>query len=138
MYNMHVRSGEVCMDKSLLNNGYFWQKIDSLVMSTNVIISQPKGSHHPEYMNMVYPVDYGYLNDTDDVKVFRGSIKTSRVEAIMVVGDILKRDLEVKLLFGCNEEEELKILQFINQTDYQKGILVRRGKELPDWAMTEI
>ncbi len=125
------------MKENLLNNGYFWQKIDSLVLSTNIVISQPKDSHHPEYLNMVYPVDYGYLTDTDAIKVFKGSVKSTKVESIMIVGDILKRDLEVKLLMGCNEEEEKMILHFINQTDYQKGILVRRGNELPEWAITD-
>ncbi len=126
------------MDKNLFNNGYFWQKIDSLVLSTSIIISQPKGSHHAKYLNMIYPVDYGYLNDTDAIKVFKGSRKTSKVDAIMVVGDILKRDLEVKLIMGCDEKETHRILQFINQTDYQKGILVKRGNELPDWAITDL
>ncbi len=121
----------------LLNNGYFWQKIDSLVLSTNVIIYQEKGSHHPKYLNMVYPVNYGYLEDTDAIKVFKGSVKRSTPDAIMIVGDILKRDLEVKLLWGCSSEEEEEILRFINQTDYQKGILVRRGSDLPDWALTD-
>ena len=115
----------------------FGKKIDSLMLSTNVEISQPKGSHHPKYVNMVYPVDYGFLSDTDAIKVFKGSIKTSKIDAIMIVGDILKRDLEVKLLLGCNENEVKGILEFINQTDYQKGILVRRGNELPDWGLTE-
>ena len=125
------------MIKDLFNNGYFWQKIDSLMLSTSVVISQPKGSHHPKYLNMVYPVDYGYLNDTDAIKVFKGSIKSSKIDAVMVGGDIVKRDLEVKLLLGCTEEEEIRILQFINQTDYQKGIMGRRGNELPDWGLTD-
>lgn len=123
--------------QELLNNGYFWQKIDSLVLSSNIVISQPKGSHHAKYLNMVYPVDYGYLSDTDAIKVFKGSEKATKVESIMVVGDILKRDLEVKLLIGCSLDEEDAILRFINQTDYQKGILVRRGSELPEWAITD-
>ena len=123
--------------EELLNNGYFWQKIDSLVLSTNVVISQVKGSHHPKYLNMVYPVNYGYLEDIDAIKVFKGSLKKATADAVMVVGDILKRDLEVKLLWGCTQEEEIEILRFINQTDYQKGILVRRGKELPEWAITD-
>ncbi len=122
---------------NLLNNGYFWQKIDSLILSTNVIISQEKGSHHPKYLNMVYPVNYGYLEDTDSIKVFKGSDTQSKVDSVMVVADILKRDLEVKLLWSCTEEEEREILEFINQTDYQKGILVRRGNEIPDWAVTD-
>lgn len=123
--------------KELLNNGYLWQKIDSIVLSTNTVISQPKGSHHPSYLNMVYPVDYGYLEDTDAIKFFKGSLKKSSVDAIMIVADILKRDLEVKLMWGCTPEEEDEVLRFINQTDYQKGILVRRGSDMPDWAITD-
>lgn len=123
--------------QELLNNGYFWQKIDSLALSSNLVISQVQGSTHPKYLNMVYPVDYGYLTDIESIKVFKGSNKRSTVDAVMVVGDILKRDLEVKLLWGCTEEEEIEILRFINQTDYQKGILVRRGNEMPEWSMTD-
>ncbi|QIK70586.1 Inorganic pyrophosphatase [Erysipelothrix sp. HDW6C] len=123
--------------QELLNNGYFWQKIDSLVLSTNLVISQEKGSRHPKYHNMVYPVDYGYLADIEAIKVFKGSVKRSTIDAVMIVADILKRDLEVKLLWGCSEEEEQEILLFINQTDYQKGILVRRGNEMPEWAITD-
>lgn len=122
---------------SLLNNGYFWQKIDSIVSSSSSIIHQPKGSHHTKYLNMVYPVDYGYFEDTAAIKFFRGSNGKHSVDAIMIVADILKRDLEVKLLWGCTSDEEEEILRFINQTDYQKGILVRRGMDVPDWALTD-
>lgn len=123
--------------QELLNNGYFWQKIDSLSLSTNVAINQTKGSRHPQYHNMVYPVDYGYLTDIEAVKVFKGSNKRSTVDAVIIVADILKRDLEVKLLWSCTPEEELEILRFINQTDYQKCILVRRGNTMPEWAITD-
>lgn len=123
--------------QDLLNNGYFWQKIDSLSLSTNVVINQQKGSRHPQYHNMLYPVDYGYLSDIETIKVFKGSNKRASVDAVMIVADILKRDLEVKLLWACTSEEELEILRFINQTDYQKGILVRRGNTIPEWAITD-
>lgn len=123
--------------QELLNNGYFWQKIDSLSLSTNLVINQTRGSRHPQYHNMVYPVDYGYLADVDTIKVYKGSDKRLTVDAVMIVADILKRDLEVKLLWGCSAEEELEILRFINQTDYQKGILVRRANTMPEWAITD-
>lgn len=123
--------------QELLNNGYFWQKIDSLSLSTNLVINQTRGSRHPQYHNMVYPVDYGYLADVDSIKVYKGSDKRLTVDAVMIVADILKRDLEVKLLWGCSAEEELEILRFINQTDYQKGILVRRANTMPEWAITD-
>lgn len=123
--------------QELLNNGYFWQKIDSLSLSTNLVINQERGSRHPQYHNMVYPVDYGYLADVDTIKVYKGSDKRLTVDAVMIVADILKRDLEVKLLWGCTPDEELEILRFINQTDYQKGILVRRANTMPEWAITD-
>lgn len=123
--------------QELLNNGYFWQKIDSLSLSTNLVINQERGSRHPQYHNMVYPVDYGYLSDVDTIKVYKGSDKRMTVDAVMIVADILKRDLEVKLLWGCTQDEEIEILRFINQTDYQKGILVRRANTMPEWAITD-
>ena len=91
---------------------------------------------------MVYPVDYGYLNDTmssdqSPIDVFRGSEKSSLVQAIAVSADILKKDCEVKLLVGCSEEEIHDILEFLNQTEFQKAVLLRRGNEVPEWAQND-
>ena len=51
--------------------------------------------------------------------------------------NILKKDCEIKLLVGCNEEETYEILEFLNQTEFQKAILVRRGDEVPEWASND-
>ena len=59
------------------------------------------------------------------------------MDCLVIAADILKKDLEVKLLYGCTEEEERQILHFLNQTDFQKGVLIRRGDEIPSWAITE-
>ena len=67
--------------------------------------------------------------------MFRGSLDSSAVEALVVCVDILKKDIEVKLLVGCTDEEELSILEFLNQTDFQKSVILRRGNDLPDWAV---
>ncbi len=104
--------------EELLNNGYFWQKIDSLVLSTNVVITQEKGSHHPKYLNMVYPVNYGHLEDTDAIKVFKGSMKKSTADAVMIVGDILKRDLEVVELARKNRALERALRTKIDPSVY--------------------
>ena len=61
----------------------------------------------------------------------------SEQEAREYTADILKKDCEVKLLVGCTEQETEKILQFLNQTQFQKAILVRRGKEMPSWATSD-
>jgi len=50
----------------------------------------------------------------------------------------LKKDIEVKLLVGCTPAEEDMILRFLNQTDFQKTILVRRGLEIPAWGNSDL
>lgn len=124
------------------NNAYFWQKIDTLFMSSTLKIIREKGDAHLQYANLIYPVRYGYLTDTanhdnDGVAVYIGSNPSHSVDSIIFAVDILKKDLEAKLLVGCSEEEESEILRFLNQTDFQKTILVRRGNELPAWGITD-
>ena len=111
---------------TLENNAFFWQKLDTLYLSSKLIVDRPKGTCHYKYSNLVYPVDYGYLNDTTGsdqapIDVFRGSVKSNLIQAVV----------------GCSEEEERKILEFLNQTEFQKAILVRRGKEVPEWAVND-
>jgi inorganic pyrophosphatase len=38
----------------------------------------------------------------------------------------MKRDSEIKILIGCNEEEKEKIYQTHNSSKYMKGIMIRR------------
>lgn len=124
------------------NNAFFWQKLDTLLLSSKLVVDRPRNSSHYKYSNLVYPVDYGYLNDTmssdqSPIDVFRGSEKSSLVQAIAVSADILKKDCEVKLLVGCSEEEIHDILKFLNQTEFQKAVLLRRGNEVPEWAQND-
>lgn len=128
--------------KELENNAFFWQKLDTLFLSSKLVIDRPRHTAHYKYSNLIYPVDYGYLSDTtgsdqSPIDVFRGSVKTNQIQAIVVSADILKKDCEVKLLLGCNEEEEHEILQFLNQTEFQKAILIHRGNDVPEWAQNE-
>ena len=108
--------------QQLENNAYFWQKLDTLLLSSSCTIDRPKGSTHYKFTNLVYPVDYGFLSDTF------GS------DAIAITADILKKDCIVKLLIGCTEEETMRILEFLDQTEFQKAILVRRGNDTPSWS----
>jgi inorganic pyrophosphatase len=45
-------------------NTEFWSAIDVLVSESNILIDRPKGSRHPKHENFIYPVDYGYLENT--------------------------------------------------------------------------
>lgn len=123
------------------NNAYFWQKLDTLFLSSEIEIARPKMTRHPKYLNLIYPVDYGYLKDTGTqdrrVSLFRGSLKQPSIQTIVVLVDILKKDLEVKVLVGCDADEELQVFQFLNQTEFQKVIVARRGTTIPPWASEE-
>ncbi len=121
------------------NNAFFWQKLDTLYLSSQLVIDRPKNTCHYKYSNLVYPVDYGYLSDStgsdqSPIDVFKGSVKSTKVGAIVVTADILKKDCEAKLLIGCTDEEIENILIFLNQTEFQKAVLLQRGDEMPDWA----
>ena len=125
--------------QELENNALFWQKVDTLILSSTVCLSHPKGSAHPQYPAMIYPVDYGYLKDTmstesDPVHLYVGTDSDKRVNAIVISADILKKDCVAKLLIGCTEEEMSKIMRFMNQTEFQKTILIQRGTRVPSWA----
>ncbi|MDF9824011.1 inorganic pyrophosphatase [Breznakia sp. PF5-3] len=125
--------------KEFENNALFWQKLDTIFLSSTLKIERAKDTQHPKYANMVYPVDYGYLQDTigsdnEPIDVFSGKEKNRQVQAIVVSADILKRDCEVKIIMGCSEAEIHSILVFLNQTESQKAVLLRRGQEVPEWA----
>ncbi len=123
------------------NNAFFWQKLDTLFLSSKLVIDRPKNTCHYKYSNLIYPVDYGYLNDTNSsdqaIDVFKGSEQSNLVQSVVISVDILKKDCEVKLLVGCSEEEEHDILEFLNQTEFQKSVLIRRGNEVPEWAQND-
>ena len=125
----------------LNNNAYFWQKLDTLYLSSDFIMTNDKGSRHPVYTHMQYPCVYGHLKTFGGEKdhvipCFKGS-GPKELNQIVVSTDILNKTIEVKLLVGCTDDEQEAILRFLNQTDFQKAILIKRGNSVPSWAETE-
>ena len=113
------------------NNIDFWEAIDTLVSSADIVIDRPKGSTHPRFSEVIYEVDYGYLENTvsmdgGGIDVWRGTLPENSVNAIICTVDLMKRDSEMKLLVGCTEEEIKLIYDFHNDSEYMKGILIRR------------
>lgn len=45
-------------------NHEFWNAIDKLVGTSEIIIDRPKGTAHPRFPNFIYNVDYGFLKGT--------------------------------------------------------------------------
>ena len=108
----------------------FWEILDDLVNDSEIVIDRPKGTAHPRYPNFIYKVDYGYIKNTSSmdgagIDVWVGSGK-KQIDAIMCIVDFMKRDSEIKVLIECTEEEKQLIYQTHNETQYMKGIMIRR------------
>ncbi len=61
-----VKDGEeyyLNMGQAKQNNS-FWQEVNQLVINNPIIIDRPTGSSHPRYPEAIYPLDYGYLENT--------------------------------------------------------------------------
>ena len=54
-----------------------------------------------------------------------GRNRRKKIDAIMVIVDLMKKDSEIKILIGCTEEEKQIIYKTHNE-EYMKGILIRR------------
>ena len=112
-------------------NPDFWKKMDQLLASSEMIIDRPKGSHHPKWPEIIYPLDYGYLKDTtasdgECIDVWLGSDPERKLTAMFVTVDSVNRDTEIKLLVGCTEAEILMIDHFFNDYDTIKALLIYR------------
>jgi inorganic pyrophosphatase len=105
---------------SIVLGNDFWEYLDRLVADSRLVIDRPKGSHHPRYPEITYPVDYGFLDGTTTVDgggldVWVGTLEGKPLSALVLTVDILKKDAEVKLLLGCTETEQQLILDFHNE-----------------------
>ncbi len=114
-------------------SGNFWLALDQLIAASEIIIDRPKGSAHPRCADFIYPADYGYLANTrvmdgGGLDVWVGSLPDRKLTAVICTVDLLKRDVELKLLLGCSADEQSIILELHNAYS-QSGMLVER----PGW-----
>lgn len=76
---------------------------------------------------MIYPLDYGYLEGTDGgdgegIDVWLGTQDgPGRVVGALATADHGKRDMELKLLIDCSEEDIRVIVAFLESN--QMGLL---------------
>jgi inorganic pyrophosphatase len=97
----------------------FWESLDRLVSESRLVIDRPKGSQHPRYSDVIYPLDYGYLEGTTTLDgggldIWVGRMPQKSLTALVLTVDLLKRDIEIKLLLGCTQDEQGQILDFLN------------------------
>jgi inorganic pyrophosphatase len=109
----------------------FWQHLERLLMTSEIVIDRPTGSRHPRYPEIVYPLAYGYLagtsaGDGDGIDAWIGSEPGQALVAVVCTVDLVKQDTEVKLLLGCTPDEVAAVVAFHNRGP-QAAILVARN-----------
>lgn len=99
----------------------FFTKLDALFTTSNIVIDRPRGSTHPRFSHIIYPLDYGYLDGTsggdgDGIDVWLGSLDDDkRIVAAIATVDTQKRDAEVKILVNCTVHEIQVVVDFIEK-----------------------
>ncbi|MEX5634245.1 inorganic pyrophosphatase [Parafrankia sp. FMc2] len=110
--------------------------LSELVATSRLVVDRPAGSRHPRVPQAVYPVDYGYLEGTvaadgDGVDVFCGSAACTGVVGFFVTADLVKRDVEIKVLIDCTADEIEGVRHLLDDVLEIGGMLVLRSTE-PD------
>lgn len=113
----------------------FWDYLDRLVSGSQVVIDRPAGSAHPRYAEVIYPLDYGYLQDTlamdgDGIDVWVGLLASGKLDALAITVDLEERDAELKLMLGCTAMEKQVIMEFLNGHT-MRACLVYWGQDMP-------
>ncbi len=121
----------------------FFAALDRLVGGASLRIDRPCGSAHPRFPEVIYPVDYGYLEgtsggdnegvlegtsggDNEGVDVFRGTASGAGIVGIVLTADLTKRDVEVKILLDCSTDEIEAIEHLLHERLRLNASLVRR------------
>jgi len=115
----------------------FWTYLDILASSSLIKIDRPRGSSHPCYQEMIYPLDYGYLEstsagDSQGIDVWLGSSGDDKINGILCSVDLQKKDVEIKLLVGCTDADLVNIQSFSNQGSMRVMLIQRRRDEPKD------
>lgn len=119
-----------------------WEAWESLIEENGITLDRPQGSEHPDYSDIIYPIDYGYINltkgtDGQELDIFVGSGKNGLVAA-MLTNDLRKGDRECKLIFNCTPAEIYLVNGFLNyDRSRMTGELVMRHPMREIWNKIE-
>lgn len=117
--------------RPLVHEHLRWTEWARIIEQQGITIERPRITAHPDYPSVIYPLDYGFVNETqssdgEPLDVFVGQATTGLVGAILTT-DHRQRDREVKLLYDCTPAEVYTAHGFINyDRTLLKGVLVPR------------
>jgi inorganic pyrophosphatase len=108
----------------------FWDYLGKLVDTSPLKIDRPRGTSHPHYPELVYPLDYGYLEGTTaadgaGIDFWLGASGSHALSDVILTVDLLRRDTEIKLILGCTVEE-IKMIQDFHNTKSMRAFLVHQ------------
>ena len=108
----------------------FWRALEHLLATSRLVIDRPAGSSHPRYPDLTYPLDYGYLQNTQSmdgggIDVWRGGDPSRGLTGVVVTVDLIKRDSEIKVLIQCTPQE-MEITSAFHDDDQQRALLITR------------
>jgi inorganic pyrophosphatase len=123
--------------KYLFSSHFRWIEWSRQIEERGITIDRKMGSAHPSFEDILYPIDYGFLNytmsaDGQEVDVFVGTARTGLAGAILAT-DHRRQDREIKLLWNCSPQEIYLAHGFIN---YDRSML--EGEVVLRWPMREI
>lgn len=124
--------------KDLVTQYFDWAGWEATIAAYDITIDRPYRSYHPRFPDIIYPLDYGFINNTtsgdgDEVDVFVGSAENGLV-GVLLTTDHRKGDHEMKFLFNCSPEEIYLAHGFINfDQQLMEGTLVLRHPMAALW-----
>lgn len=94
-----------------------WEATEALVRAHGITLERRRGTAHPRFPEIVYPLDYGCVPDTvgedgEPVDIFVGSGPPGLVGAYRTV-DRRRGDTELKLLWGLTADEVYLVHGFL-------------------------
>jgi len=105
----------------------YWESLEKLIKENGITIDRKKGSRHPRYSDLIYVVDYGYINNTksmdnNEIDIYKGSGNSNGINGIFCTIDSLKKDSEIKVVINCDKKEIEAINDQLNNSEYMKAI----------------
>ncbi|GAB3583096.1 hypothetical protein [Calidifontibacter terrae] len=109
----------------------FFEALGTFLIEGEIVIDRAKGTAHPRYPDVIYPIDYGFLAGTsaadgEGIDLFRGSAVGQGLVGVYFTADGSKRDVEAKLLIDCTPQEVHKVGDFLASALDLAPVLVRR------------
>lgn len=104
--------------RPLMARRFNWAGWEQHIRQNGITLDRPYRTAHPDYPEIIYPINYGYVNGTtssdgDAVDVFVGTAENGLVGLLMTT-DYGRGNREVKLLYHCTPEEIYLANGFIN------------------------